>query len=199
MKLPNRLFFTGCPGSRWSGIAQDLEQLQGVNTSDHSPAREYIHGAFSGHCGAYFGRGMEFSADLSAIPMADLDRHLDEPWTSKEGMKIVKSHDWAYQLHTLKKVAPNDWIMLIYRPTSPSYSWWIQAGGFNITYPSYASYKDYDTIFNEIVDQNKAIMSFGFDNKVTWHHYNNQWVEETFGQSIPPVSQCDDVLVAVIK
>ena len=26
MNLPNRLFFTGVPGSRWSGIAQQLEE-----------------------------------------------------------------------------------------------------------------------------------------------------------------------------
>jgi len=40
MQLPNRLFFTGVPGSRWSGISQNLELLDGVNTSDQNFERE---------------------------------------------------------------------------------------------------------------------------------------------------------------
>ena len=36
MKLPDRLFFTGVPGSRWSGISQNLELLDGINTSDQN-------------------------------------------------------------------------------------------------------------------------------------------------------------------
>ena len=62
--LPNRLFFTGVPGSRWSGIAQTLEQLNGFNTSDRTPEREFSHNGFSGHKGAYFGQGMELEAHL---------------------------------------------------------------------------------------------------------------------------------------
>jgi len=199
MQLPNRLFFTGCPGSRWSGIAQDLEHLDGVNISDHSPTREYNHGQFSGHKGSYFGAGMEFSAELEHIPAAKIQQRLDEPWADKGGMKILKSHEWAFQLPLIKKGFPDDWIMLVYRPTRESYTWWIQAGGFNITYPSYAVFKDYDAIFDQIVEQNKAILNFGFEHNVTWHHYSNKWVEDTFGQSVPDVKPCDNILVTVIK
>ena len=35
MQLPNRLFFTGVPGSRWSGISQNLELLDGVGDGAH--------------------------------------------------------------------------------------------------------------------------------------------------------------------
>ena len=55
MNLLNRIFFTGVPGSRWSGIAQQLETIPGFNTSDRTAEREYAHGQFSGHKGAYFG------------------------------------------------------------------------------------------------------------------------------------------------
>jgi hypothetical protein len=60
--LPNRIFLTGVPGSRWSGIAQTLESLNGFNTGDRTPAREFSHSGFTGHKGAYFGKGMEYEA-----------------------------------------------------------------------------------------------------------------------------------------
>jgi hypothetical protein len=59
MNLPNHIFFTGAPGSRWSGIAQTIETLPGFNVSDRNPRREYAHNTYSGHKGAYFGHGME--------------------------------------------------------------------------------------------------------------------------------------------
>jgi hypothetical protein len=55
MNLPNHIFFTGVPGSRWSGIAQTIESIPGFNTSDRNPGREYQHNTYSGHKGAYFG------------------------------------------------------------------------------------------------------------------------------------------------
>ena len=41
MTLPRNLFFTGVPGSKWSGIAQVLESMPNVNTSDHTKQRAY--------------------------------------------------------------------------------------------------------------------------------------------------------------
>ena len=54
MNLPKRIFFTGVPGSKWSGIAQTIEALDGFNTTDRWNHREYKHSGFSGHVGAYF-------------------------------------------------------------------------------------------------------------------------------------------------
>ena len=75
--LPNRIWFTGVPGSRWSGIAQTLEQISGMNTTDRTPEREYNHHQYSGHKGAYFGKGMEF-------PALVIDSHVDQAFTSQE-------------------------------------------------------------------------------------------------------------------
>lgn len=38
-------------------FAQTLESLTGFNTSDRTPAREFTHSGFTGHKGAYFGKG----------------------------------------------------------------------------------------------------------------------------------------------
>ena len=64
-KLPNRLFFTGVPGSRWSGIAQIIETIPGFNISDRSVNPEYSHNGFSGHKGVYFGRSQDINYDFS--------------------------------------------------------------------------------------------------------------------------------------
>ena len=108
MNLPKRLFFTGVPGSRWSGIAQILESLSGFNTTDRTPERTYEHHSYTGHLGAYFGRGMEFPAEL------DLNM-IDSAWTDPSvGTQIVKSHDWAYKLDQVYNTtrSTGDWVML---------------------------------------------------------------------------------------
>jgi len=62
---PDKIFFCGVPGSRWSGIAQEIKAKEGMNISDRASHRVYKHGKFGGHIDAYFGTGMEFSCKLS--------------------------------------------------------------------------------------------------------------------------------------
>ena len=190
--LPNRIFFTGVPGSRWSGIAQKLEQLDGFNTSDRTPEREYTHNQYSGHRGAYFGAGMELEAYLD-------ERYIDYAWTTQGGTRIVKSHDWAYKLDSVRERFPNDWIMLVYRPDMASYAWWYEAGGFNIKYPSYAAYKDSTTMLGEIARQNSNILQFASEYDLTWNYFTPKWVEQHFGQRIEVNKKWSDILVTLLK
>jgi hypothetical protein len=192
MKLPNFLFFTGVPGSHWSAIAQDLEKLPGINTSDHNEDRNYSPGHYTGHKGAYFGKSMELEAYLRSD-------YLSTAWQKIDGTKIVKSHDWALKLDSVKEHFPNDWIMLVYRPDLPSYAWWHEAGGFNIKYPSYAAYKDSATMLGEIAKQNQAMLKYAYQTNATWNHYSSQWVEDTFGTKIETKFHGNDILVTVIK
>ena len=55
--LPEYIFYTGVPGSRWSGIAQDIKSSGGYDCTDRADHRVYTHGEFNGHCDAYFGTG----------------------------------------------------------------------------------------------------------------------------------------------
>lgn len=192
MILPNRIFFTGVPGSRWSGIAQALESIDGFNTSDRTPARDYNHHQFTGHKGAYFGRGMELESYLDPT-------YIDAAWTETGGCRIVKSHDYAYKLQTISEVFPDDWIMLVYRPDMVSYAWWHEAGGFQIKYPCYDDYKDSTNMLSEITKQNKAILEYAHKRNATWHYFNEQWILNTFGQSIKLDKVFSDILVTVIK
>ena len=192
MILPNRIFFTGVPGSRWSGIAQQLETLNGFNTSDRTSSRDYSHHQFTGHKGAYFGRGMELESYLDPT-------YIDAAWTETGGCRIVKSHDYAYKLQTISEVFPDDWIMLVYRPDMVSYAWWHEAGGFQIKYPCYDDYKDSTNMLSEITKQNKAILEYAYKRNATWHYFNEQWILDTFGQTIKLDKVFSDILVTVIK
>jgi hypothetical protein len=190
--LPERIFLTGVPGSRWSGIAQQLEQLTGFNTSDRTPEREFSHSGFTGHKGAYFGTGMEFESCLDA-------QYIDQAWLQDSGTKLVKSHDWAYKLDTVKAVFPNDWIMLVYRPDMASYAWWHEAGGFNIKYPSYIAYKDSATMLGKISEQNANILKFAHTHDLTWSYFTPKWIEQNFKQHIEVKQTWSDILVTLLK
>ncbi len=192
MKLPDRLFFTGVPGSRWSGIAQTLEQLDGFNTSDRTPERDYSHTGFTGHKGAYFGPGMEFDSVLDPAV-------LDSAWTQPGGTRIVKSHNWAYKLHDVKATFPNDWIMLVYRPDMPSYTWWHEAGGFNIKYPDYKWYNNSTGMMSEIATQNKKMLEFAHEKDLTWNYFTPRWIEQNFGQHIEVKQTWSDILVTLLR
>lgn len=191
MKLPNRIFFTGVPGSRWSGIAQTLETLPIFNISDRTPTREYVHHNFSGHKGSYFGRGMELEPILDS-------KYIDSAWGSKEGVKLVKSHDWAFCLSELKEKFPDDWIMLVYRPDLVSYSWWHEAGGFQIKYPNYSEYKDSVNMLAEIQKQNKCILEYAYTKNAVWEYFTSTWIEKHFKQSCKVEMPNKDILVSLI-
>lgn len=192
MTLPNHIYFTGVPGSRWSGIAQVLETIPGMNTSDRTPARTYTHHTYTGHVGAYFGRSMEFEA------LADAD-YVDQAWTEPGGCKLVKSHDWAYKLDYIKQHCTDAWIMLVYRPDMSSYAWWHEAGGFQIKYPCYDAYKDSIGMLNEITAQNKAILEFAMINNCKWEYFTSGWIKENFCAEVSVTNVWPDILVTLIK
>jgi hypothetical protein len=191
-ELPNRIFLTGVPGSRWSGIAQVLENLEGFNTSDRSIERTYNHNQYSGHKGAYFGKEMEYEPYLDT-------RYIDNAWADANGTRLVKSHDWSSKLQTIREVFPTDWIMLVYRPDMASYAWWHEAGGFNIKYPSYTAYKDSATMLGEIAKQNNNILQFASNHDLTWNYFTPRWINENFGQTTEIKQTWPDVLVTLLK
>jgi hypothetical protein len=193
--LPNRIFFTGVPGSRWSGIAQALESGAGFNTSDRLPSRTYTHHAYTGHLGAYFGWGMEFEP---LILWSD-HNYIDQAWANPGGCRLVKSHNWPDKFDEIEKCYSDDWIMLVYRPDLTSYSWWHEAGGFQIQYPDYKWYKDSTNMLYEISRSNQQILEYGCKNNVTWEYFTANWVLTNMGQTVTVDRTYPDVLVALIK
>ena len=192
MNLPFRIFFTGVPGSRWSGISQHIEKIPGVNTSDRSYERTYEHGSFSGHKGAYFGRLMELEAKLD-------QQYIDSAWSWPLGTRVVKSHDWAYMLDRIKAKFPNDWIMLVHRPDQAAFDWWKEAGGFDIKYPSYAAYINDDIMKREISWQNQSILKFAEERNASWEAFDSEWIEKHFNAQVDVDRTWPDIKVTLIK
>ena len=193
MTLPKRIFFTGVPGSRWSGIAQTLESMPNFNITDRTRQREYLHNRFSGHKGAYFGRMMEFEAKLDGD-------YLDQAWApNSPGIKLVKSHDWAYSLDKIKSSFPDDWIMLVYRDNKASYDWWHEAGGWEIKYPSYLAYQNDVIMTREIDWQNSAIKQFAKEHNLQWDTFNSEWIKEHFGKDVKVQRTWPDIFVTILK
>lgn len=191
MNLPNRIFFTGVPGSRWSGIAQTLEKMHGMNVSDRISTREYEHHSYTGHRGAYFGPGMEFEPILDPL-------YIDQAWTKPDGCKLIKSHEWSYYLGEIYEKFPDDLIMMVYRPDMVSYAWWHEAGGFQIKYPNYSSYNNSGNMLNEIMKQNSCILEFGMVNNCKWEYFTSEWIYNNFGQNIVVNKTFPDILVTLV-
>ena len=162
--LPNMIFFTGVPGSRWSGIAREIKSSGDYDCTDRAPHRSYTHNDFAGHQEAYFGTGMEFPADLDY-------GNLTAPF-SGTGTKLIMSHEWSYKFGDIQKQYPDAWIQLVYRPDWASFLWWKRAGGFNITYPNYDWYETDYLMTKRIEEQNQLILDFGQKHSVQWTQHN---------------------------
>jgi hypothetical protein len=135
---------------------------------------------------------MEFEANL------DLE-YIDTAWRSGTGTKLVKSHDWAYNLDKVRTLDPTAWIILIHRPDTTSFNWWKSAGGFDITYPSYTAYQNDLIMQREISWQNQAILKFAADRSLVWSKFTSEWITEHFDQQVSVVSAADDIMVTILK
>jgi len=58
---------------------------------------------------------------------------------------------------------------LTYRTNKKCYDWWMQAGGFEISYPSYEWYENEKKMKAEIALQNKNIKAFMAVNKAKFN------------------------------
>jgi len=160
-------FFTGVPGSRWSGIAREMKLDPQYDCSDRAEHREYKHHGFSGHKESYFGSGMEFDCNLD-------ESNLVAPFAKNTTKltKLIMSHEWPYHFDEIQTRYPDSTITLVYRPSEASMDWWLEAGGFNITYPNYEFYCDITGMWEQIEKQNKLILDFAQKHVLQWtqHH-----------------------------
>lgn len=193
--LPERIFFTGVPGSRWSGIAQILETIPGFNTSDRTPERTYTHHSYTGHVGAYFGWKMEFEPLIWTAG----EEYIDQAWKETGGCRLVKSHQWPDKFDEIEKFYPDDWIMLVYRPDMACFAWWHEAGGFQIKYPCYDWYRDESHMLYEISRTNKLILEYACSKNAKWEYFTTDWVRENFTTAVQIPKVHSDILVTLIK
>lgn len=196
--MKNWIFFTGAPGSRWSGISKLLCQHPTVNNSDCNETREYR----DMHRGHYFGPGMEFGnffRKMENIPSATLLAELNAPYAddNQEQLRILKSHAFAYNLDFIKEQFPDSKILMVYRDDYDSLKWWLEAGGFDITYPKYDWYVDESTMLRQIKLENQGIFDFVVKHGLTLEPFDSKWIKTNFGWDMPVDSYFDGVSVAI--
>jgi hypothetical protein len=159
-------FLVGAPGSRWSGVGQIITENYDYNTEDETSWRLYKHGDFTGHKGAYFGPSMELGHNFHRLESTygkDVDaflRECDKAWDGRgTGTKMIKCHQFAYNLGWLRRNVSNANILLVRRGNQECFDWWKQAGGWA---------------------ENKLATEF-VARRADWETFNERWLSLTFG------------------
>lgn len=140
------IFVSGAPGSKWSSVVKNIYYSASIDNSDASPTREYYHDAAGEyqlmHMGVYWGPAMEFGDWFESLHLRskqEAEKEFDAPF-SGQGIRIIKSHVFGYNLDYIKKTWPDCPIVLVDRSDDACLGWWVKCGEFNITYPLYRDY-----------------------------------------------------------
>ena len=152
------IFVTGAPGSKWSSVVRNIYYSPDIDRSDYSPERTYRDEL---HLGAYWDPGMEFGQFFHRLNEHDhyqCETEFDAPFTGS-GVRIIKSHYFAQHIDYIKNTWPDSPIVLAHRTDDACLGWWVKCGGFDIAYPNYAHYKNFDNMALAIQQQNAGIVS----------------------------------------
>lgn len=163
------IFFTGAPGSRWSGVSQVFRDTwDNIDNTDLVPEKTYKHPLYKGHVGNYYGPGMLNGTWLDQYlgSKQEWRKEIDQSFTGSKPVKLILSHHFAYWLKELIETFPSSKLVLCYRTDQECFDWWHNAGGWDISYPSYSWYQNDTKMMNEIQKQNTAILDFINKNKL---------------------------------
>ena len=196
----NLIWFTGAPGSKWSGSANVLQSIKSLNfnITDRSPKREYTHTGPTPlarsitHTGVYFGPGHGYGEDFHNINLIDPDLVEDtiaKEWTDPSyGKLLVKSHFFSHNLDYIADTWSDNPIIMILRPSVKCEQGWFGAGGWNISYPDYRPYyKDDDTMKAMIAEHNEKIIDFCNRKNITIQPLTADYLKTTFDWTVDSI------------
>ena len=194
------IFFTGAPGSKWSAVSNMLSNspVLEVNTTDRSTDRIYTHPTkfnSAQHLGSYFGPGFEFGQQWDQLHTLTKQDILDEialPWDEDQptAYRIVKCHQIVNNLDWIVTNFPTSKIVIVLRPTQSCYNGWFGAGGFDITYPTYAEYYKNDEIATDLINiECRDAREWIFDNQLPLHiaterHWRDYWKFDNYNERV---------------
>jgi len=166
------IFIAGAPGSGWSRVALSIHNSPSIDYSDWSKDQSWTFindknlEEKSYHSGAYFGPDQKYGKKfdrLDELTKDEIEEEFARPFKGS-GTKIIKCHDFAYQLDFIKEHWPDCPIITCHRPTEICYSWWMYVGGADIAFPSYKMLKTIDP--KKYMDKcNQGIENFLAENK----------------------------------
>jgi hypothetical protein len=167
------IFFTGMPGSSWSRVASVLgfSPVLNLNNSDRTPEREYYvrnlsesWSNYPNHQGTYFDPGNEFGNYLhdpaKYYTAASFKEEIAQAFSEHDDRNyLIKSHMISTHIPWALNTFPGCKFIFVIKDPNRSLSWWHNAGGFDIKYPTYDYYKDKDVEF-EFTKQDYCIRRF---------------------------------------
>jgi hypothetical protein len=178
------ILITGAPGTRWSASIQSISAHPHINLSDHTEERmyertaEYEDGKKAGigwHRGVYFGPHHEFGHtfdNLESWSKEDLLTEFKKAFSDWEpGIKIIKSHWFAYSLDHLHECFPKARIVAYYLPDELCLKWWQVVGGFDIEYPHYDWYETNERMLKQIKIENACSIKFATEMGIEFKRY----------------------------
>ena len=180
------IIITGAPGTRWSASIQTITSHPDINLSDQTDDRTYERTAsyedgkkagIGWHRGVYFGPCHEFGKtfdNLEAWTKEELLLEFKKAFSDWEtGIKIVKSHWFAYGLDHLKKCFPKAKIIAYYLPDELCLRWWQVVGGFDIEYPHYDWYETNERMLQQIKIENACSIKFAAETGAKFKRYKS--------------------------
>ena len=198
------IFMVGAPGSKWSSVARNIYYSPDIDRSDYKEDRVYSHRAGIMHIGSYFDPGMEFEIpkNIEELSKDQIEAVFDAPF-SGTGIRIIKSHTLSNHIDFLRSTWPDCPIILVHRDDDACLGWWVRCGHFNITYPKYDYYVNFDTMINHITEQNNNIKKAQNDYN-TMNPNNNQALCMALLIGLPPEEYIqdyatNDISVSVIR
>lgn len=194
------VWFTGAPGSKWSGSANILQAITkfNFNLTDRTPEREYQHTGPTPlakgitHTGAYFGPGHGLGENfhqLDTILPSVVEEEILSKWQdSSWGYFLVKSHFFTHQLDYISSVWPNNTIIMITRPNEACIRGWFGAGGWDISYPDYRPYYKDDTRMKQLIaEHNAKIFEFCSKHNVAMEKLTANYLKEKFNWTVDDI------------
>ena len=180
------IWFTGIPGSKWSGIDIHMRHALHCDRTDESAERTHFHRhnergyTFNGHRGTYWGPGQGCGEHWTDLALVGKDRMLEDIGMefTGEGYRVIKSHAFA-RYDNLDFIYDNfkgDWLVMIQRDPAQSFVWWDAVMSFDETvYPSYNKmYSDPETMKLLLVEEDEYIKEFAATKGFDWHLYDPQ-------------------------
>jgi len=107
-----------------------------------------------------------------------------------------KSHYFSFYIDHIVKLFPECDIVLTHQKPHMSFLWWQMCGGHDTVHDSYHYYKrDYGAIWNEIVNQTRAVEEAVARYSLDLEVFNMDWIEKYYGKpSILAQRRVEEVL-----
>lgn len=176
------IFATGAPGSKWSKVLSILSHHKDINSSDkhkfptYSSVATFPNGKTKKvgmHSSAYFGPGNGIGEDFHLLKKLTKETFISEVSSAfdnfDDGIKIVKSHWFSYNLDWLKENFPKAKFLFVYNGNEEAFKWWHLVGGWNIKFPQYTWYETNERLYERICVENGLMLDFMKRNKVDFN------------------------------